>query len=292
MARPKKQTVDYFPHYCHHKKTMFILEQRYGNDGYAFWFKLLELLGDTEGHYLDLNDATAWEFLQAKTRLDDSFCSEILSLLAKLRAIDAELWEQKVVWCQNFVDGLEPVYKNRRVETPARPSFYTEKPQGVRVSTKKTQQSRVEESKVKNNNPPCTPPKITGNKNNKQLEHSISTDQCPSGHSANDQCSSGKQKKKLNAKKHKFAEFVYMTNDEYSSLMDRLGSKKLVNECIEILDNYKGSKGKKYRSDYRAILSWVIRRLKEEGRLGTNSGEAAKNNEADAIDFTEFEYTG
>jgi len=147
MARPRKQTVDYFPHYCQHKKTMFILEQRYGNDGYAFWFKLLELLGSTEEHYLDLNDATTWEFLQAKTRMGNGSCTEILDLLAKLGAIDAELWGAKVVWCQNFVDGLEPVYRNRRVETPTRPSFYIQKPQEVEVSTKKTPQSRVEESR-------------------------------------------------------------------------------------------------------------------------------------------------
>ena len=46
MARPRKQTVDYFPHYCKCGRTIFILENRFGNDGYAFWFKLLEILGD------------------------------------------------------------------------------------------------------------------------------------------------------------------------------------------------------------------------------------------------------
>ena len=106
VARPKKQTVDYFPHCCNHKKTMFVLEQRYGNDGYAFWFKLLEMLGSAEGHALDINDLATWEFLQAKTKLSDSFCIEILELLVKLGAIDSELWGKKVIWCQNFVDGI------------------------------------------------------------------------------------------------------------------------------------------------------------------------------------------
>jgi hypothetical protein len=49
MARPTKQTVDYFPHDCHHGQTIYILEKRFGNDGYAFWFNLLELLGSSEG---------------------------------------------------------------------------------------------------------------------------------------------------------------------------------------------------------------------------------------------------
>ncbi len=65
MARPKKQVVDYFPHVCSQGKTMFILEQKYGNNGYAFWFKLLELLGDAPGHFLDINDGGTWEFIQA-----------------------------------------------------------------------------------------------------------------------------------------------------------------------------------------------------------------------------------
>lgn len=148
MARPKKQTVDYFPHYCKHKKTMFIIEQNYGNDGYAFWFKLLELIGDTEGHCLDLNDEATFEYLQAKTRLSRETCSSILNLLAKLHAIDKKLWSEKIVWCQNFVDGVAPVYANRRVETPERPSFYKQKPRSGKVSTSRNPQSKVEETRV------------------------------------------------------------------------------------------------------------------------------------------------
>jgi len=148
MARPKKETVDYFPHQCNHGKTMYILEQKYGNDGYAFWFKLLELLGDAAGHYLNLSDDAVQEFLQAKTHLGGSSCDEILSLLAKLGAIDPELWEQRVIWSQNFVDGISVVYTNRRAEIPARPSFYTQKPTPAVVSTDENPQSRVEETIV------------------------------------------------------------------------------------------------------------------------------------------------
>ena len=66
--------------------------------------------------------------------------------------------------------------------------------------------------------------------------------------------------------KHQYAEFVAMTNDEYKSLVDNehLGTQTAVNRCIEILDNYKGANGKKYKSDYRAILTWVIDRYREE----------------------------
>lgn len=150
MARPKKRTVDYFPHQCNHGKTMFILEQKYGNDGYAFWFKLLELLGSTEGHFLHLENPADWEFLQAKTHLSDSKCQEILDLLARLDAIDQDLWENhRVVWSQNFVNGISDVYRNRRMETPSRPSFYAVKPAPDGVSTPENPQSKLKETKLK-----------------------------------------------------------------------------------------------------------------------------------------------
>ena len=48
-----------------------------------------------------------------------------------------------------------------------------------------------------------------------------------------------------------------MTNAEYEKLVSTYG-KEFADQCINILDNYKGSKGKEYKSDYRAILSWVV----------------------------------
>lgn len=162
MARPTKQTVPYFPHTVDHGKTLFILEQRFGNDGYAFWFKLLEILGKTDGHYLNLNDDTQWEFLVAKTRLCDSSCTEILDLLSKLGAINTELWEKRFVWCQKFVDNISDVYKKRKRELPEKPIIDTgnhtsavvsapETPQNSSFCTQpvtETPQSKVKYSKV------------------------------------------------------------------------------------------------------------------------------------------------
>jgi hypothetical protein len=62
-----------------------------------------------------------------------------------------------------------------------------------------------------------------------------------------------------------YAEFVSLTNAEYNALVTKLtetGAKR----CIEILDNYKGSSGRKYKSDYRTILNWVVQRYEEEKR--------------------------
>lgn len=64
-------------------------------------------------------------------------------------------------------------------------------------------------------------------------------------------------------KKIHFADYVTMTNAEYEKLVSTY-SKEFADQCITVLDNYKGANGKRYKSDYRAILSWVIEKVKQE----------------------------
>ena len=151
MARPKKNKVDYFPHMVTSGKTLYILEQKWGNDGYAFWFKLLEIIGDTEGHYFCTENDADWEFLIAKTHVTGETASEILETLAKLNAIDPELWEKNIIWSQNFIDNIQDVYLKRRLSVPKKPlseGFWPENPQQNDVSVPKMRQSKVKESKV------------------------------------------------------------------------------------------------------------------------------------------------
>ena len=75
----------------------------------------------------------------------------------------------------------------------------------------------------------------------------------------NDNVNDNMQKKA--DKKIHFAEFVTMTNDEYKKLEIAYG-KEFIDQCITVLDNYKGANGKRYKSDYRAILNWVIDKVK------------------------------
>lgn len=80
-----------------------------------------------------------------------------------------------------------------------------------------------------------------------------------------------------------YAENVKMTEDEFKKLVDQFGLED-TNRMIEILDNYKGSSGKKYKSDYRAILSWVVDRLKEEkGKRNQGSSNPFLNVDLEGI---------
>jgi hypothetical protein len=56
MARQERNDVDYFPHPVNHGKKMHYILNKYKNDGYTVWFRLLEELGKADYHYLDLSD--------------------------------------------------------------------------------------------------------------------------------------------------------------------------------------------------------------------------------------------
>jgi hypothetical protein len=72
-----------------------------------------------------------------------------------------------------------------------------------------------------------------------------------------------------------YAEFVKMKESEYTKLVEEHGE-PLTKKMIEVLDNYKGANGKKYKSDYRAILNWVADKVKGEknGRYKQGNGKS------------------
>jgi hypothetical protein len=57
-------------------------------------------------------------------------------------------------------------------------------------------------------------------------------------------------------KKELFQEFVLLTTEEHTKLLEKLGENTL-NDYITCLNNYIGSKGKKYNSHYHTILTWL-----------------------------------
>ena len=80
----------------------------------------------------------------------------------------------------------------------------------------------------------------------------------------------------------KYADNVRMAEGEYNKLLSNYG-KKQVDRMVQKLDNYKGSNGKKYKSDYRAILTWVIESVGaveiEHNKMSDAEKEYFKENE-------------
>ncbi len=125
MGRPRKQTADFFPHYVGgSRKTIFVLENRWGNDGYAFWFKLLEILCQSDGHYYECSKQADMDYFTAFVKLPEATVLEIMAMLAEREKIDRELWEQhRTIWCQSLVDNLSALYSKRTVSAPEKPVF-------------------------------------------------------------------------------------------------------------------------------------------------------------------------
>ena len=114
MARPERNNVDYFPFFCDEGKKMYYIEETYGNDGFATFVKILRELAKTEFHYLDLSKPSTMMFLAARCKVTKETLNSIILDLVNLEKFDPELWkENKVIWCQDFVDSIQDAYKRR-----------------------------------------------------------------------------------------------------------------------------------------------------------------------------------
>jgi hypothetical protein len=143
-----------------------VLEEQFGNDGYAFWYKLKERLTAAEGHYLDCRNPAKWKTICATAHVDEVKGEAIMVLLREMEAIDKDLWDLRVVWCQDMVNNLTTLYKDRKRSLPEKPRFTPENPDfpprndsEKGVSLQETPQSKVKQSKTKETiDPPVIPP--------------------------------------------------------------------------------------------------------------------------------------
>ena len=115
MARPERNSVDYFPFICEEGKKMYYIEETYGNDGFATFVKILRELAKTEYHYLNLSKQTTLMFLCAKCKVSKETLISIINDLVELDKFNATLWnENKIIWCQDFIDSIQDAYFKRK----------------------------------------------------------------------------------------------------------------------------------------------------------------------------------
>lgn len=67
--------------------------------------------------------------------------------------------------------------------------------------------------------------------------------------------------------KHKYKPLVLLTEKEYSTLVCSYGEDG-AQWMIKKLDDYKAARGTTYKSDYRAILNWVVKEYEKEKQNG------------------------
>ena len=82
MARPQKEGMDYFPHDTDavNDEKIEALRALYGNDGYAFYFIMLERIYRTADFEINVSDAETQK--------------ETFQILAKKVGVSTEIFEQ------------------------------------------------------------------------------------------------------------------------------------------------------------------------------------------------------
>lgn len=228
MARPQKQGLDYFPHDTDamNDEKLEIMQLLYGNDGYAFYFKMLERIYRTPDFMLDVSDAETKKVMIKKCDVDEMMFDMMLQSCIKHGLFDASLFNEfGIVSSDGIIKRAEIVISKRQ---KMRQRYEN---QGVVVSAAETMQKLS-----RNTAETMSETRQSKEKKSKEKE--------------------SKEKKKL------YGEFVELLDSEYQSLVQKY-DEPFTLKCIETLDNYKGATGTTYKSDYRAILNWVVERVKE-----------------------------
>ena len=118
-GRPERYEADYFPHQCHHSKTLEIFVDKYGNEGYAFFYRLREVLGITKGHGYCADEKVDMAYLCKKTGVDEKLLIEMVEFLCEIGEINKKIWRDNYfIWWPNFVDSLKELYKRRKNDLP------------------------------------------------------------------------------------------------------------------------------------------------------------------------------
>jgi len=219
MARPTKHTVDYFTHDSHASqgRTLSILFNNFNHEGLSAWWLLLETISDTENHIISIRNLEDLEYLASKLHLLPDRAKEVLKKMAELDALDKDLYSEGVIWCQNFVDRLCPVYESRKQELPSRPEL-----SGIKtafllpitaLSVPEIPHTKLKETKV------------TKLKDNEPV-------------------------------KNKYGEFqnISLTDDEYQKLKSKLNNS--LESLIETMSAWLKQNNKTYKDYYAALLNW------------------------------------
>lgn len=176
MARPQKDGMDYFPHDvdASSDEKLEILQSLYGNDGYAFYFKLLERIYRTRTFELDISDAETIQVLARKVAVTVEKFMQMLETALKWGAFDREAYEQRRVLTSNGIKKRAAVVleKRKRMRQKYREERARELEAEIRAETspetgEETPQRKEKKRKVKKS-------KVSGSKDTTIHERKIS----------------------------------------------------------------------------------------------------------------------
>jgi hypothetical protein len=120
MPNHKRTSVEWFPHPVAHGRKMGLLERKYGNDGYAVWFKILEEIGGSEILAIALRDDVQVELYASRCLVEPDLFMQIVSDLIRWDEFDSSLWEtHRVLYSHKLIKSVSEVYRKRKTAPPS-----------------------------------------------------------------------------------------------------------------------------------------------------------------------------
>ncbi len=225
MSRPLKSGLDYFPHDTDASEDEKIeaLSSLYGNDGYAFYFRILERIYKKENCRLDLSTDIAMRLTAKRCYLRIDRFQRILETSLEVGLFSKEVFNNsKELFSAAITSRAEKVFRHRSLN---RPSYVQKEGITSAVTPQETQQK---------------PKDIAA----------VTTQQCRKEKKS-------KVNKEIYKEKTTFGKdnVVKLTAEQYQELIKQFGEVE-TQERIEALAEGILSKGYKYKSHYHTILSW------------------------------------
>lgn len=116
MARPRKEGMDYFPHDVNlsSDKKVEALRIIHGNDGYAFYCIMLELIYQEKDFELDVSDAETIQILAKKVEVTPQKLQEMIKTSIKHGCFDRERYVKDGVLTSNGIKKRASIVVEKR----------------------------------------------------------------------------------------------------------------------------------------------------------------------------------
>ena len=147
MSRPDSKNVFYFPHYTKSTSELDLIEHKYNSEGYKAYYRLQELVADADYHRLSLATQDEKDMFELGMKCRKEVVDDVIRILLDKGRIDRELWEKEnIIWMQDFVETLKPVYLNRKKPLPTKNNVSTSNnPISTGSNTDKRKEKKIKE---------------------------------------------------------------------------------------------------------------------------------------------------
>ena len=119
-GRPQSKNVFYFPHYTKRIPELELIEHRHGAEGYMAYYKLLELLSDADSHFILRQTEDQKDMFEMGMKVSPKVIEDVINILINTNRIDKKLWENEIIWMDDFVQSLKACYYNRNRPLPSK----------------------------------------------------------------------------------------------------------------------------------------------------------------------------